>query len=100
MNSTGRYPTHDASKRIEQSNAHKEELAKLTTPDGDYHHGVHCGLLAASRMFQKQADILHVADADDVESPELEREAAKHQERINESLVSYPELSADTFPEH
>jgi hypothetical protein len=37
-----------------------KEISKLFTPDGDYHHGFHTGVLAASRLFKEQADILDV----------------------------------------
>lgn len=57
---TGRYPNHEASKRLESSDEHREELEKLRSAEGDYHHGFHSGVLAASKMFQEHADILHV----------------------------------------
>ena len=51
-----RYPNSDARKRIEQE--HAGELAKLEQPDGagDFHHGVHMGVLATSKLFQEQTD--------------------------------------------
>jgi len=50
----GRYPAHEARKRIERE--HGDELAKLHTGDGDFHHGVHAGVLAAARLFQQEAN--------------------------------------------
>ncbi|KAL3925439.1 MAG: hypothetical protein SGILL_000404 [Bacillariaceae sp.] len=55
-----RYPNNPNSKRIE--NAYKEEIERLRSDDGDYHHGFNAGVLAASRMFASQADVLHVND--------------------------------------
>jgi hypothetical protein len=59
-----RYPNHEASKRLEASEDHREELEKLRSPDGDYFHGFHSGVLAAAKMFQEHADILHVNEHD------------------------------------
>lgn len=59
-----RYPNHEASKRLEASEEHREELQKLRGADGDYFHGLHSGILAASKMFQQHADILHINDHD------------------------------------
>jgi hypothetical protein len=53
-----RYPNHEASERIDQE--HKEEIEKLRSDDGDFYHGFNSGLLAAARMFQAKADILHI----------------------------------------
>lgn len=57
---TGRYPNHATSKKLDKSEEHRTEIEKLRSADGDYHHGFHCGLLAASRLFKDHSDILHV----------------------------------------
>lgn len=93
-----RYPLHTERKRIEEE--HSEELKKLETPDGDFHHGVHAGLLAASRMFQKQADILHVVKEIRPESAseEILTAAAKHKKAVEESRESFPNLAVTSPP--
>jgi hypothetical protein len=53
-----RYPNHEASKRIDGE--YKDDIEKLRGNDGDFHHGFHTGLLAASRMFKENSDILHI----------------------------------------
>ena len=53
-----RHPNHEASKRIDGE--YQDDIAKLKRNDGDFHHGFHTGLLAASRMFKEKADILHI----------------------------------------
>lgn len=58
--SAGRYPNHEASKRLESSEEHREELEKLRSADGDYYHGFHSGVLATANMFKDHADILHI----------------------------------------
>ena len=79
-----RFPNSDARKRIETDMEHSEELEKLTTPEADYFHGIHSGILAAARVFEKQADILHVNEKDD--ATEVMSEAVKHEKKIKESL--------------
>ena len=64
IHTVARYPNHEASKRLEASEDHREELEKLRSPDGDYFHGFHSGVLAAAKMFQEHADILHVNEHD------------------------------------
>jgi hypothetical protein len=39
---------------------HKEEIEKLRSDDGDFHHGFNSGVLAAVRMFMQKSDILHI----------------------------------------
>lgn len=85
-----RYPNHEARKRIETDEEHSGEIEKLNTPEGDYFHGIHSGILAATRVFEKQADILHVNEKDDV--GEVMSEAAKHEEKIANSLEAYPHV--------
>jgi hypothetical protein len=58
--SADRYPNHEASKRIDKEQ--KEEIEKLRSDDGDYHHGFNSGVLATVRMFKEKADILHIND--------------------------------------
>ena len=57
-----RYPNHEASQRIEQTEEYKQEIQKLRGDDGDYFHGFNSGVLAATRLFNEKADILHVND--------------------------------------
>jgi hypothetical protein len=57
---SARFPNHDVSKRIEQSEEHREDLELLRTNDADYHHGFQAGVLASARMFKEHSDILHV----------------------------------------
>ena len=57
---SGRYPNHEASKRIETAEEHQKALSDLRGPDCDFHHGFNSGLLAASRMFKDHADISHL----------------------------------------
>lgn len=93
-----RFPNHQARKRIESDEQHSEELQKLSSTEADYFHGIHSGILAASRVFEKQADILHVNQKDDV--TEVLSEAAKHVKKIKESLENYPHVHAEESPEH
>ena len=93
-----RFPNHEARKRIESDEQHSEELEKLSTAEADYFHGIHSGILAATRVFEKQADILHVNEKKD--ATEVLTEAAKHQKKIEESLESYPHVHADESPEY
>jgi tRNA nucleotidyltransferase (CCA-adding enzyme) len=69
----------------------------LASPDADYFHGVHSGLLAASRMFQKQADILHINEHDEV-TDVLLSEAAKHAKKVEESLEEFPRVDVGDLP--
>jgi hypothetical protein len=55
-----RYPNHEASHRIDQE--FKNEIEQLRGQDGDFFHGYNSGVLAAARLFRKQADILHIND--------------------------------------
>jgi hypothetical protein len=57
-----RYHNHEASKRIDEAKEHQDELKKLRGPDGDFHHGFNCGVLAASRLFLDQSDVAHIND--------------------------------------
>ena len=59
-NYLGRYPNHEASKRIENAEEHKDAISDLRGQDADYHHGFNSGLLAASRLFKEHADISHL----------------------------------------
>lgn len=93
---TDRYPLHGETKRIELEQS--EELKKLQTNDADFHHGVHAGLLAASRMFKKQADILHINDYEEY-SDELVAHASNHKKVIEESRDSFPHVTVDPVPQ-
>lgn len=55
-----RFPNHVDSKRIQDSEEHREDLELLKTDDADYHHGFQAGVLAAARMFKEHSDILHI----------------------------------------
>jgi hypothetical protein len=90
-----RYPNHEARKRIEEK--HHDELEKLASPDADYFHGIHSGLLAASRMYQKQADILHINNHDEVSDVFLS-EAADHAKKVEESLEEFPKVEVGNLP--
>ena len=59
-NDIDRFPNHDASKRIQESEEHREDLDLLKSNDADYHHGFQAGVLAAARMFKEHSDILHI----------------------------------------
>ncbi|CAB9527685.1 expressed unknown protein [Seminavis robusta] len=99
-----RYPNHGASKRIQESEEHREDLDLLKSDDGDYHHGFQAGVLAASRMFQEQSDILHVNDQDEEEK--LMANSIKHREKVEESKTKFerrrslPQVEAGEFPEN
>lgn len=68
----------------------------MATPDADYFHGIHSGVLAASRMFQKQADILHINKHDEVS--DVLSEAAKHAKKVEESLEEFPKVEVSNLP--
>ena len=92
-----RYPNHEASSRIDKE--HKEMIQNLRSDDGDYHHGFNSGVLAATRMFAAQADVLHINDL--ALSPELMEEGAKHQKKIEVAKESFPHVEVDNnFPKH
>lgn len=94
--SLGRYPNHKASKFLEVK--HAKELSKLRSPDGDYFHGFHAGVLATAKMFQEHADILHVNEHEELNEA-LQVEAVKHSKKILKSQESFPDLNTDKFPE-
>ena len=93
-----RYHNHEASKRIEKE--YSDEIEKLRSDDGDFHHGFNSGLLAATRMFNEQADILHINAFDEM-TKDFQNEAAKHTETIEKTKESFPnlEVSHNKFPE-
>lgn len=92
-----RYANHEASERIEKE--YKDEIKNLRGIDGDYHHGFNTGLLAATRMFLEQADILHINDLDEL-GEQLTAEAEKHKARIEATKKQFPntEVNKD-FPQ-
>ena len=65
----------------------------------DFHHGFNTGLLAATRMFAEQADILHINDFDEM-TAEFSKEAKQHEEKIEKTKESFPnlEVTANGFP--
>ena len=83
-----RFPTHPASKWLDHSEKHKDEIDKLHSMDGDFHHGFNSGVLAAARMFKDHTEI-------DLESAEASS-AAKVV--IEGSKKSFPDLSCNKFP--
>lgn len=87
-----RHPNHKERKRIEKQ--HSDELSKLHTADGDYFHGMNSGCLAAARLFQQQADILHINEHTEV-SPELLSEAARHKKKMEHAKESFPHVEVD-----
>jgi hypothetical protein len=77
---------------------HAKELAKLRSPNGDYFHGFHAGVLATAKMFQEHADILHVNEHEELNEA-LQVEAVKHSKKMLKSQESFPDLNTDKFPE-
>lgn len=91
----GRFPNHGDAKRIEKE--HSEELEKLKTAEGDFFHGIHCGLLAATRMFQDHAEIVEAIQGDD-DGGHLIEEAVKFEQKKQESIESFPHVAVDVAP--
>lgn len=85
--SSARFPTHPASKWLDHSEDHKDEIDKLHSIDGDFHHGFNSGVLAAARMFKDHVEV-------DMNSTQ---EAAP-EESVEESKKSFPDLSCNEFP--
>ena len=79
-----RYPNHDKSKFLDTSQEHKEDIEKLRSHDCDYHHGMNCGVLAATRMFK---EITKLIDHDGQENDPLKK--------VDEVKQSFPDLSVD-----
>ena len=92
-----RYHNHEASKRIEKE--YSDEIEKLRSDDGDFHHGFNSGLLAATRMFNEQADILHINGFDEM-TKDFQNEAGTHTETSDKTKESFPnlEVSHNKFP--
>ena len=88
---TARFPTHPASKWLDHSKDHKDEIDKLHSMDGDFHHGFNSGVLAAARMFKDHAESADVAFESAKEAPSMKK-------NIYESKRSFPDLSVNTFP--
>ena len=88
-----RYPSHEASKWLDNSKEHSDDIDNLRGMNGDFHHGFNSGMLAASRMFKEQADV-HDGDSD----CEPFEAAAQHKKKVVESKESFPNLQADAFP--
>lgn len=92
-----RYPNHEASERIDKE--YKDEIEKLRSDEGDFHHGFNSGVLAAARMFR---DMSEAARIDDIEtlSPELLTEASRVTTTIEGARKSYPDTEvSNDFPE-
>jgi hypothetical protein len=89
---TARFPTHPASKWLDHSKDHKDDIGKLHSMDGDFHHGFNSGLLAAARMFKDHAES---ADVDFDSAGETSSSIKKN---IEESKASFPDLSVNKFP--
>lgn len=89
-----RFPNSAARKRIELQYA--DELKKLQDPNAaDFHHGVHAGLLAASKMVAE-----HAAIVDAVQEGNPTEVAREHQKRVLETKESFPDHSTDEHPSH
>jgi hypothetical protein len=96
INVTDRYPNHKESKRIDEE--HKEEIEKLRSEDGDFHHGFNTGLLAAARMFREKADVLHINKFEEL-TPDLLAEASKHKQKIQQARGNFPQTEVtNEFP--
>ena len=94
---TDRYPNHPDSKRIDEE--HKEEIQKLRSEDGDFHHGFNTGLLAAARLFKEKADVLHINQFEELNT-ELLAEAANHKKKIEDARSKFPHIEVtNEFPE-
>jgi hypothetical protein len=87
--STARFPTHPASKWLDHSKDHKDEINKLQGMDGDFHHGFNSGVLAAARMFKDHAE---------VNFDTLQKTEPAIKENIEESKKPFPDLSVNEFP--
>lgn len=93
-----RYPNHEASNRIENSEAHRVELEKLKTLDCDYHHGFNSGVLATTRLFKQISEASHqVLDEEPIPENE-EKLVIKHQDKVEKLKDNFPDLSVDVFP--
>jgi len=100
---SGRYPLHKERKRIEEE--HADELKKLETNDADYHHGMHVGLLAATKLFEQHAEVIeHVEKCDAAESGgsgeafDVLSARAKHKKAVEESRKSFPNVAVSSPP--
>jgi len=93
-----RYPNHEASQRIDGSKEHQEEIEKLRSDDGDFHHGFNCGVLAAARLFLDQSDVTHINNMQDLSS-DMMLEASKHATKIQQSKEQFPHFEVtNEFP--
>ncbi len=92
-----RYPNHESSRKIENSDSHHDELEKLKTNDCDFHHGFNCGVLATSRLFKQISDISHVIN-EEVHAENEEKAVQKHQDKVEKMKSNFPDLSVDSFP--
>lgn len=90
---TARFPTHPASKWLDHSKDHKDDIDKLHSMDGDFHHGFNSGLLAAARMFKDHAE------SADVDFDSARETSSSTKKNIEESKASFPDLSVNKFPE-
>jgi hypothetical protein len=75
---------------------YSNEIEELRGPNGDYHHGMHTGLLAASRMFKEFSNIPVDSDLEGWSSHLAE--ATKHEKKIEASRNSFPNASTEEFP--
>ncbi|KAL7541443.1 hypothetical protein ACHAXR_010936, partial [Thalassiosira sp. AJA248-18] len=92
-----RYPSHEASKWLDNSKEHSCDIDNLHSPDGDYHHGFNSGVLAATRLFREQADVEHL-DSDDDSIGSVHEEEQKLQQKIQKSKHDFPDVAVDSFP--
>ncbi|KAL9184421.1 hypothetical protein ACHAXT_002507 [Thalassiosira profunda] len=92
-----RYPSHEASKWLDHSKEHSHDIEDLHSGDADYFHGFNSGVLAASRMFKEHAEVSSVDSDEDVISSS-HASATKHQQKVEKSKQSFPNVAADSFP--
>ena len=92
----GRFPNHEARKRIEDT--YPQDLAKLQTLDADHFHGIHCGLLAAARMYASHADVVLRVNEHEQVTTELLQANEEHQKRMEQAQEAYPHVTVDEFP--
>ncbi|KAL7565980.1 hypothetical protein ACA910_011003 [Epithemia clementina (nom. ined.)] len=93
-----RYPNHEARYRIENAEEYRDELAKLKTGEGDFHHGVHTGLLAATRLFKDCADISHINDHQEV-TADLLGAFGDHVKKVAKKHAQFPKVEVEKFPQ-
>mmetsp|Transcript_5233 Transcript_5233/g.8000 ORF Transcript_5233/g.8000 Transcript_5233/m.8000 type:complete len:173 (-) Transcript_5233:240-758(-) len=92
-----RFPNHDKSKKLETSEDHREDIQKLRSKDGDYHHGMNCGVLATSRLFKEISDLSHgLSHVDDEKIIDHHEDIMQdHTEKVKGAKECFPNLSVN-----